>query len=472
VYFTDDAGHVHELAWVGSSWNTTDLTAVTNAPPAAAAGSALASHDNPTGLVGSRVYFTDDAGHVHELAWVGSSWNTTDLNIELAPPHWMKGVDGGVYLSQLSIPGTHDTLTYDATLVAQDQDNAFDIAAQLAAGIRSFDLRLAEDDPSGSLDGSGAILVGCHGSWTFGPVSDPFVLANTDFWVNILAPTIQFLQANPTECVIYGITNCGQTLNCGGVDPTWEDLLHQYITKYGPGDRSWGGFYMSNQMPKLDDVRGKILVTTGDTAFLKKYGGMDGSGGPYNNWGTDGNGAPYTNSFTMPDGTPVSFYVQDIYDDSAGKAAMSTETAAIQGNIAAAAANTSPSNWYMTGTSRASGEPTSKFFATGWSAGQIPLPYPSTWEGYNTVAQDQINQVPITGTVGRDQKTVGVVASDFPNDTPGYIQAIINRNPRINQVPVTSTVGPDQKTVGVVASDSPNDTPAAMREVKDGAFID
>ena len=41
----------------------------------AAAGSALASHDSG----GSRVYFTDADNHVHELAWVGSYWNTTDL---------------------------------------------------------------------------------------------------------------------------------------------------------------------------------------------------------------------------------------------------------------------------------------------------------------------------------------------------------------------------------------------------------
>ena len=51
VYFTDADNHVHELAWVGSYWNTTDLTAVAkdeagNPPPAAAAGSALASHDS------------------------------------------------------------------------------------------------------------------------------------------------------------------------------------------------------------------------------------------------------------------------------------------------------------------------------------------------------------------------------------------------------------------------------------------
>ena len=418
VYFTDADNHVHELAWTGSGWNTTDLTAVATWPggqPAAVprrAGSALASHDSG----GSRVYFTDADNHVHELAWTGSGWNTTDLTIQLQPSYWMKGVDGSFYLSQLSIPGTHDTLSFNATLVAQDQD--IGIAAQLNAGIRWFDLRLAEDDPNG--DGTDPILVGSHGGTLLGP----FIIANTEFWAYVLTPTIQFLQANPSECVVYSAVNCGYTANCTVKDPAWPYLLFDYITKYGPGDGSWGGFYVTDQVPKLDDVRGKIVLGTGDADYLAYvHSAMDFSNPTLNQITT------YQNTLQLPtDSERVTFYVQGIYDDSNTNTTMAVETAAIQKNITDAAANTDPHNWYMTSTARAGGEPTSKYFATGWKAGEVPLPYPSTWEGYNTVAQDQINQVPLIG--GSDQQTVGTVTSDFPNDTPGYIQAIYNRNPR------------------------------------------
>ena len=135
VYFISADDHVHELAWVvsdsGPEWNTTDLTLTTGAP-SAAAGSALAFHDSITGTVGSRVYFISADNHVHELATVPGGWNTTDLTIQLQPTYWMKGVDPSKYLCQLSIPETHDTLTFDGTLVAQDQD--IGIAAQLDAG--------------------------------------------------------------------------------------------------------------------------------------------------------------------------------------------------------------------------------------------------------------------------------------------------------------------------------------------------
>jgi 1-phosphatidylinositol phosphodiesterase len=68
----------------------------------------------------------------------------------MSTQNWMGNVPGNVYLSQLSIPGTHDTLTFSATAVAEDQDPSFDIATQLNAGIRYFDLRLVMTQGAGS----------------------------------------------------------------------------------------------------------------------------------------------------------------------------------------------------------------------------------------------------------------------------------------------------------------------------------
>jgi fucose-binding lectin len=129
VYFISSDNNVHELVWVGDTWITGDLTSATNAPPAIA-GSALASHDTSVGPAGggSRVHFISSDNHVHELAWTGTAWNTTDLSSLILPSNWMGQVDGSRYLSQLSIPATHDSLTYDATVAAQDQN--IDIGAR------------------------------------------------------------------------------------------------------------------------------------------------------------------------------------------------------------------------------------------------------------------------------------------------------------------------------------------------------
>jgi hypothetical protein len=147
VYFISSDDHVHELAWIGNTWNTTDLTSGAGAP-SAISGSALHSHNTSVGPPAggaSRAYFISGDNHVHELAWTGSTWNTTDLSILIQPTNWMGSVDGSRYLSQLSIPATHDTLTFNATAAAQDQDVGFYITAQLKAGIRLFDLRLGEE---------------------------------------------------------------------------------------------------------------------------------------------------------------------------------------------------------------------------------------------------------------------------------------------------------------------------------------
>jgi hypothetical protein len=85
-----------------------------------------------------------------------------------------------------------------------------------------------------------------------------------------------------------------------------------------------------------------------------------------------------------------------------------------------------PHNWYITCTNRADGQPSSRAFALGWD----PPFYGAGWPadvGYNQVALNTINSVGVTG--GSDQTTVGTVLSDFPNETPGYIEGIIARNP-------------------------------------------
>jgi Repeat of unknown function (DUF346) len=315
---------------------------------------------------------------------------------------WMGSVDGLFYLSQLSIPGTHDSLTFNASPVAQDQNTGFDIAAQLTAGIRWFDLRLCVN-PLGD-------LVGYHGDNLLGEIPD------TEFGNDIVSPTISFLTANPTECVIYAITNGGTK----DYPMTLSERLGKYMSAYG-GD--W--FFTENYLPVLNEVRGKIVIGVVSYGDDRDIPGLDLSGAPYNNWGTDGNGAPWTNTLILGENEgPVAFYTQTIYDDNWGNADPKIETDAIEGNIEAAAANTNRNNWFMTNTSRATSLfVSSKTFADG------PLDsyqgYPAN--GYTQVALNQISLVPVTRD--ENQRTVGVVTSDFPDDTSGYIQAIIDRNP-------------------------------------------
>ena len=148
-------------------------------------------------------------------------------------------------------------------------------------------------------------------------------------------------------------------------------------------------------------MRGKIVL-----AFVQyDYG-----------WGLDFSTPSGTTTLEL-NGTPVTFHTQPIYDHTGGS--YDNQVSSIQEYLKDAATNTDPHNWYFTSTNRAGDLTSSRTFALG---GSVSAPV-----GFNTVALDQIIQFSATGR--EDQQTLGVVPSDFPNDTSGYIDAIIARNP-------------------------------------------
>jgi len=71
--------------------------------------------------------------------WIATgSFEPTDLD-EADHADWMAALPDGVSLAALSIPGTHDTMAYDASLVSLTQEH--DLPTQLRAGIRAIDIR-------------------------------------------------------------------------------------------------------------------------------------------------------------------------------------------------------------------------------------------------------------------------------------------------------------------------------------------
>jgi 1-phosphatidylinositol phosphodiesterase len=177
--------------------------------------------------------------------------------------NWMGSVPDDVYLSQLSIPGTHDTLTFNLWFIlpeAQDQDQSFDIAAQLNAGIRYFDLRLVVDWSDGPF--TPLVLRGFHGE----------VIPNTDFVADILQPTVTFLTNNRSECVIFQLTNNGSTM-APPINPSWDELLDSYILNNQNNGPNLKLFYTDHSVPTLGEVRGMIVLADADSHGSAVWGG-------------------------------------------------------------------------------------------------------------------------------------------------------------------------------------------------------
>jgi hypothetical protein len=165
--------------------------------------------------------------------------------------NWMAELRDDIPLTELSIPGTHDSGSYNkgGPLVLTQSMNIWE---QLLAGIRALDVRLHLDD-----DGQLRVY---HGD----------VSQEVDFDEHVLWPAKGFLQENPTETILMRIKyESGPT---DGFEAALDGDLEWYIEN--------GWIYTgSDDTPTLGAVRGKILI-------LWEWGGRPNSNTPWGvNWG-------------------------------------------------------------------------------------------------------------------------------------------------------------------------------------------
>lgn len=181
------------------------------------------------------------------------SGNREELN-------WMKSIPDTALLSEVNLPGTHDT---GAMAVVQDMNGVLDNTSvtkcqkhyfeeQLATGVRSFDVRCNATSSSTSVDDvmiiHGNSIIQCY---------DRF--GNVLSLGNILYLSQLFLKAQPSETIVLLIKPD---------DGTHEDLartLKAYI------DKNPTLFWQSDTVPTMRQARGKIVLlrrfeTTSSTA--------------------------------------------------------------------------------------------------------------------------------------------------------------------------------------------------------------
>ncbi|MBB5933699.1 phosphatidylinositol-specific phospholipase C domain-containing protein [Streptomyces zagrosensis] len=181
---------------------------------------------------------------------------------------WMWGIASDTKLSNMSIPGTHDTLAIHGGSWVQTQedwgDSADTLTAQLDRGIRAIDIRAR-------VSGNASFTIH-HGAY--------YQNANFD---DVLSKAQSFLRAHPTESIIMRLkAECPYT----GVDApecandpksvTPEKvraIFGDYVRKYP------GLFYTASvsgagraSVPTLGQVRGKVVLGSFDSAETDDYG--------------------------------------------------------------------------------------------------------------------------------------------------------------------------------------------------------
>lgn len=150
---------------------------------------------------------------------------------------WMSRLDGSLPISDIALPGTHDSATQYVQLAWFSKCQSLDIGGQLEAGARYLDIRLGAD---------GERLQLMHGftkckSSAFGGAL---------YLDELLQQCYDFLDAHPTETVVFAVKQ-----EHGDESVTaFETLLNAYV------QASPAHWLLSETIPSLDEARGKLVL--------------------------------------------------------------------------------------------------------------------------------------------------------------------------------------------------------------------
>ncbi|KAL2754253.1 hypothetical protein ACRALDRAFT_1081364 [Sodiomyces alcalophilus JCM 7366] len=154
---------------------------------------------------------------------------------------WMQSIPDDTNLTSLSIPGTHDTLTFDMRDETYQCQN-HNLSAQLRAGIRYLDVR-------GRLTNNSILIY--HADRYTGYT-----------YTDVLLTVFDFLDQHPSETIVMRLKEEGRPY--GRNDRTFEEAFNHYLhndTDTAP--RAQVHFYMPDTflpLPTLGALRGKILL--------------------------------------------------------------------------------------------------------------------------------------------------------------------------------------------------------------------
>ncbi len=204
---------------------------------------------------------------------------------------WLGRLPDELYLSTISIPGSHDTGTgngFSSSLGAtfgQTQD--IDMAEQWACGVRAFDLRPALRD--------GYLQVN-HGTLA--------TLLRFDDALYLLRDS---LIAHPTEFAVVHLLHADEG-DYGNVGYTYEELLLELLQ----GDELKDYMVDFRRDLTLKDMRGKILILSRDEYADEPVGGFFHNWCGYIDWNVQTQGK-ITGAGTGTEAT-ATLYMQDLSD--------------------------------------------------------------------------------------------------------------------------------------------------------------
>lgn len=159
--------------------------------------------------------------------------------------NWMEKLSDDVYISQITIPGAHNSASQNVTLgyVMRCQDTS--IAQQLEDGYRYLDFRVAIEETE---DGDKLKLVHDFASFHI----DGNLFSDFLYFDDAVADVYKFLQKHSTETVIINI-------KIEEEDYSTADIQKLLLEQVKSNKDYW---YTENEIPTLGEVRGRIVLGT------------------------------------------------------------------------------------------------------------------------------------------------------------------------------------------------------------------
>ena len=228
------------------------------------------------------------------------------LNIEISS--WMAKVADDTLLSNMSIPGTHDSAAIN-TGIPFATTQTMSIPQQLASGVRYLDLRCKEE---------GGVLKMYHG---------PIDLGAT--LIQILEMLDKFLKSNSSEAIITQVTDEASSSNFVSAFQSTPAADNGRFDKI---------FVLGTTTPKLGDVGGRIQL-------VRRFPSPDWSAGIDVSKGWQNNNPNFT--IVLPGGLTLT--IQDEYEPPALSlgSLVDRKQDVSQNMLSMAKADADPNHWYI-----------------------------------------------------------------------------------------------------------------------------
>ena len=153
---------------------------------------------------------------------------------------WMAALDDSLPISEVILPGTHDSATKYVQLAFFSKCQAKDIGGQLDAGYRYLDIRLGMDGQEAPtlMHGFASCKTGAL------PWSDRLYLDR------VLEQCYAFLQSHPTETVLFAVKHEHGAANAADV----EAVMRSYTAQQPD---AW---LLTDRIPTVGEARGKLVL--------------------------------------------------------------------------------------------------------------------------------------------------------------------------------------------------------------------